>query len=122
MVVNNQPNEVDRYIEEFPKEIQRLLIQLREAIILAAPEATELISYGMPAYKWKGILVYFAGYRSHIGFYPTASGLEEFKSEFKELKWSKGTIQFPINQPLPIDLVTRIVKFRVNANGSKAKK
>ena len=88
----------------------------------AAPEASEVISYGMPAYKWKGILVYFAGYQSHIGFYPTASGIEEFKSELKEFKWSKGTVQFPINQPLPLELVTRMVKFRIDVNRRKAKK
>ena len=121
-VVNNQINAVDKYIEGFPIEVQAQLVQLRQAIRLAAPDADEVISYGMPAYRQKGILVYFAGYKSHIGFYPTASGIEDFKSELLKFKWSKGTIQFPVGQPLPIDLITRIVRFRVNVNEHKTKK
>ena len=122
IVVNNQTNAVDKYLEGFPQEVQNQLGQLRQIIRLAAPEADEVISYGMPAYKWKGILVYFAGYKSHIGFYPTSSGIEAFKSELTGFKWSKGTIQFPVGQPLPIGLITRIVKFRMDVNGRKTKK
>ena len=120
--MNNQLNAIDKYIEGFPIDVQTQLVQLRQAIRLAAPDADEVISYGMPAYRKKGILVYFAGYKSHIGFYPTASGIEAFKSELTDYKWSKGTIQFPFGEPLPIGLITRIVKFRVGVMEHKAKK
>lgn len=118
----NPPNAIDNYILGFPENIQKILIKLRETIQLAAPDAIELISYQMPAYNQNGILVYFAGYKNHVGFYPTASGIEEFKAEFSNYKWSKGAIQFPVNEPLPIDLVTKIVKFRILTNLAKTKK
>jgi len=120
--VKKPNNDVDKYIAGFPPDIQLLLNELRNTIWLAAPDAEEVISYQMPAYKWKGILVYFAGYKSHIGFYPTASGIEEFKTELIPFKWSKGTIQFPIDQPLPTSLITKIVKFRMESNERKSKK
>lgn len=114
--------DIDNYLSIFPAGTQHLLEQLRKAIKNAAPGAIEKLSYQMPAYDLNGILVYFAGYKSHIGFYPTSKGIEAFKDKFGDYKWSKGAIQFPLNQPIPIDLVTDIVKFRVIQNQANAKK
>lgn len=108
-----QLNDIDIYILGFPEQTRGMLEQLRATIKLAAPEASEVISWGMPAYKQNGILVYFAAYKNHIGFYPTASGIEAFKPELSSFKWSKGTIQFPLDNPLPLELITEIVRFRV---------
>ena len=121
MINENQlPKSVDEYIAGFPENVQDILQNLRIAIKNAAPEAHEAISYKMPAYKLNGILVYFAAFKNHISFFPTASGVEAFKKEISAYKWSKGTIQFPINKPLPWDLITMIVKFRVKENLKKA--
>lgn len=109
------PN-VDIYIAGFPAETRKFLGQIREAILKAAPGAEEVISYQMPAYKLNGMLVYFAGYKNHIGFYPTGSGIESFKHKLSGYKTSKGTVQIPLNQPLPLDLITEMVRFRVNEN------
>jgi uncharacterized protein YdhG (YjbR/CyaY superfamily) len=114
------PANTDAYIASFPKETQTLLEQLRATIKKAAPEAEELISYQMPAYKYNGMLVYFAGYKNHIGFYPTASGIANFTKELSVFKSSKGAVQFPLDRPLPLQLVTKIVKFRVKENMEKA--
>lgn len=110
----------NEYVSFFPEETQKLLIQLRETIKQSAPEAEEKISYGMPAFKQNGVLVYFAAYSGHIGFYPSSSGITAFKDELSGYKISKGTIQFPLKQPLPLDLVTRIIAYRVNENLLKA--
>jgi uncharacterized protein YdhG (YjbR/CyaY superfamily) len=110
---------VDEYIEGFPKKTQVLLKQLRKAIIKAAPKAVEQISYGMPAYKYLGVLVYFAGYQNHIGFYGTPAGHQKFKKELSIYKTGKGSVQFPLEQPLPLDLITAIIKFRVQENEAK---
>ena len=112
--------EVDKYIETFPENIRQLLHHLRKTILEAAPESAEIISYGMPAYKQNGILVYFAGYKNHIGFYPTPAGIENFKHELSSFKTSKGAIQFPVNQPIPSETVKKIVIFRVNEDRLKA--
>jgi uncharacterized protein YdhG (YjbR/CyaY superfamily) len=112
---------VDIYISNFPGHTQKLLQLLRETIVAEAPEAEEVISYQMPAYKWKGILVYFAGYEKHIGFYPTGKGIEAFQHEFMGYKWSKGAVLFPLDRELPLDLVRRMVRYRLEQNGSKAK-
>jgi uncharacterized protein YdhG (YjbR/CyaY superfamily) len=112
---------VDIYIAAFQPKTQELLSQLRETIKKAAPEAEEMISYQMPAYKFHGILAYFAGYKNHIGFYPTGSGIESFKHKLSAFKTSKGTVQFPIEQPLPLELIAEMVKFRVAENMEKAK-
>jgi uncharacterized protein YdhG (YjbR/CyaY superfamily) len=109
-------SEIDQYIASFPGNVQVMLEQLREIIRNAAPEAEEVISYKMPAYKQEGMLVYFAGYKKHVGFYPTGTGIEAFKEEFTPYKWSKGAVQFPLDKPLPVDLITRMVKFRINYN------
>ena len=110
----------DEYIACFPENIQLLLKQLRTTIRNAAPEAEEVISYQMPAYKYHGMLLYFAAYKYHIGFYLATSGIEDFRNELTAFKISKGTIQFPIDKPLPLELITRIVKFRMMGNAKKA--
>jgi len=112
-------NEIDQYILTFPNEVQKLLAQLRTAISKAAPEAEEVISYRMPAFKFHGILVYFAGHKNHIGFYPTSTGTAAFKEELSEYKGAKGSVQFPLDKPLPLGLITKIVKFRVKENLQK---
>lgn len=105
---------VDAYISEFPAEIQEKLFEIREIVRENAPEAIEGISYGMPAYKLnKKPLVYFGGFEKHIGFYATPTGHERFKNELAGYKQGKGSVQFPYNQALPLDLIAAIVKFRV---------
>ena len=103
---------IDEYIQGFPEETQKILQQLRAAIKKAAPKSEEVISYAMPAFKQNGVLVYFAAYKNHIGFYPTSSGIEAFKDELSKYKSSKGAVQFPIDKPLPLTLISKIVKFR----------
>lgn len=115
-----KPVDADTYIAGYPKETQKNLKQLRATIKKAAPQAEEIISYGMPAYKWNGMLVYFAAYEKHIGFYPGTSGIAAFKKELASYKTSKGTVQFPVEEALPLPLVTRIVKFRLKENREKA--
>lgn len=119
-MITKKPASVDEYIAGFPEEVQLLLDQVRETIKKAAPIAEELISYQMPAYKMNGMLVYFAAFSKHIGFYPTASGIEAFKKELSIYKGAKGSVQFPHNKPLPLDLIARIVEYRVKENLLKA--
>ncbi|MBK9733109.1 MAG: DUF1801 domain-containing protein [Chitinophagaceae bacterium] len=104
---------VDSYIAAFPKETQQVLQHIRSVIMKASSSATEIISYNMPAYRQNGVLVYFAGYKNHIGFYPTSSPIRVFKDELVKFKTSKGAIQFPIDQPLPTSLISKIVKYRM---------
>lgn len=113
---------IDSYIRTFPKDVQVLLQQLRETIQKAAPEAEETISYQMPTFTLNGNLVHFAAYKKHIGFYPAPSGLTEFQNEISKYKHSKGAVQFPLDQPLPLGLIERIVKFRVRENLKPVKK
>lgn len=115
-----QAKNVDEYIAGFPQATQKLLKQMREAIQKAAPEAEECISYKMPAYKLQGPLVYFAGYDGHIGFYATPSGNIAFKKELAKYKVGKGSIQFPLDQALPIRLIANMVKARAKENLAKA--
>ncbi len=115
-------NDIDKYISGFPANVQETLQLLRQTIMNAAPDAAEVLSYQMPAYKQKGILVYFACHKNHVGFYPTAVAIEAFKSEIEAYNWSKGTVQFPLDKPLPVELITKIVKFKVQQNSSKHKK
>lgn len=110
---------IDDYIKTFPDHIQAILETLRQTIHQAAPEATEVISYNMPAFKQNSILVYFAAYKNHIGFYPTPSGIEAFKEELADYKWSRGAVQFPLDKPLPLNLVKKIVAFRVQEQVNK---
>ncbi len=107
---------IDAYILEFPGEVQAILNQLRAVIKEAAPDAGEKISYQMPTFALHGNLVHFAAYKNHIGFYPAPSGIETFKEELAQYKGAKGSVQFPIEQPLPYDLIRRIVRFRVAEN------
>ena len=116
----NQPfQNVDEYIAQFPEGTQSLLKQMRKWIKEMAPEAEEYIGYGMPAYKWRGALVYFAGYKQHIGFYPTGSGITAFEHKLTSYKTSKGAIQFKLTQPLPETLIKEIVTYRVEQNTEK---
>ena len=117
---NSEVNEVDQYIQQFLPNTQKALQQLRNAITKAAPGAEEVISYKIPAYKFHGMLVYFAAYENHMGFYPTPSGIEAFKEELSAFKGAKGSVQFPLDKPLPLDLVSNIVKFRAKENLEKA--
>lgn len=116
------PKNVDEYITTFPTEVQELLRKLRATIKKTVPQAEEVISYQMPAYKYYGILVYFAAFKNHIGFYPTGSGIEFFKEKLSAYKTSKGTLQFRLTEPLPLELIADIVRFRVNENLEKAKR
>lgn len=120
-MISKAPNTIDEYILDSPVDIQPLLNQVRSTIKLAAPDAEESISYGMPAYKTYGKpLVYFAGFKNHIGFYATPTGHEEFAKELSKYKQGKGSVQFPIDQPMPLDLILLIVEFRVIENQEKA--
>jgi uncharacterized protein YdhG (YjbR/CyaY superfamily) len=119
---DKKPIDINAYIADFPGPIQQLLQHLRAVVSEAAPEAEECISYGMPAFRQGGILVYFAAFRNHIGFYPTASGIEKFQAELAPYRWAKGSVQFPLDQPLPDDLIRRMVQFRVRENLSKYRK
>lgn len=111
------PDTVVGYIAGFPKDVQKVLKQIRSVIKQAAPEAVESISYAMPAYKLNGKpLVYFAGYEKHIGFYATPTGHERFKKELSKYKQGKGSVQFPLDEPMPLDLIKRIVVFRKKEN------
>ncbi len=111
---------IDEYIATFPEDIQTILQSIRETIRAAAPDATEKISYQMPTFDLKGNLVHFAAFKSHIGFYPTPSGTAAFKEELARYQAGKGSIQFPLDEPMPLDLIRRIVKMRVNENLRKA--
>ena len=117
---NNTAELIDEYIAGFPADIQERLNKLRMVIKEAAPLATEKISYQMPTFYLNGNLVYYAAFKNHIGFFPTSSGIDAFQERLKEYKCSKGTIQFPYNKPLPYDLVTEIVRFRISENLQKA--
>jgi uncharacterized protein YdhG (YjbR/CyaY superfamily) len=119
--MQNAVENVDKYIEQFPPEIRELLDQMRKVIRKAAPNAEETISYAIPSYKLNGMLVHFAAFSKHIGFYPGAGGIAEFADELAGYKTSKGTVQFPFDRPLPLDLVKRIVKFRIKQNLEKKK-
>ena len=108
-----KPETVEEYIAGFPKPAQEKLEKMKSIIKKVAPNAEEAISYGMPGYKLNGILVYFAGYEKHIGFYPMPSTLLAFKDKIAGYKNAKGSVQFPLDKPLPVTLITQMVKFRV---------
>jgi uncharacterized protein YdhG (YjbR/CyaY superfamily) len=119
----NAPSTTDEYIASFPDDIQLILNKVRATIRQAAPDAEESIGYGMPSYKLKGKpLVYFAGYKGHIGFYATPSGHTEFAKELSKYKQGKGSVQFPLDLPIPYELIAQIVEFRVIENLEKGKK
>jgi uncharacterized protein YdhG (YjbR/CyaY superfamily) len=110
---------IDEYMADFPADVQQILQQIRATIKEAAPEAGEKISYGMPTFTLKGNLIHFAAFKNHIGLYPTPNGIEEFKEELSTYKGAKGSVQFPIDKPMPLALITRIVKFRVKKSLEK---
>ena len=116
-----KPKDVDEYIADFPKEIRERLEQVRAAITEAVPEAVEVISYNMPAFTYNGILVWFGGHAKHIGFYPRVSAMAAFKKELSIYKSAKGSVQFPLDKPLPIALIKKMVKFRLAENLLKLK-
>jgi uncharacterized protein YdhG (YjbR/CyaY superfamily) len=107
---------IDEYIATFPEEIQKILKELRATIKVSAPDAEEKISYQMPTFTLKGNLVHFAAFKNHIGFYPTPSGIQAFKEELSIYEGAKGSVQFPIDKPMPLKLISKIVKFRVAEN------
>ncbi len=113
---------IDDYIAGFAKDVQVILEELRATIGKAAPEAEETINYQIPTFTVKGNLVHFAAYKRHIGFYPTPSGIAAFKKELSAYEGAKGSVQFPIDKPLPLRLITKIVKFRVKENLGRAER
>lgn len=116
------PATVDAYINRFPEDVRRVLKRMRQTILTAAPGAVESISYQMPAYKLDGKpLVYFAGWKTHVGFYPIPSGVAAFEKELSRYKRAKGSVQFPLDRPIPYGLVKRIVRFRVKELRRQAK-
>lgn len=118
--MGNAPTNTDAYIAGFPTDVQTILIEVRATIKKAAPDAEETISYGMPAFKLNGKpLVYFAGFKNHIGFYATPTGQVQFEKELSGYKQGKGSVQFPLNKPVPFELITKITAFRVAENLAK---
>jgi uncharacterized protein YdhG (YjbR/CyaY superfamily) len=111
---------IDEYLAFFPSDVRDILQKVRETIRSVAPQATEAISYGIPTFKLNGNLVHFAGYAHHIGFYPTGEGVEAFKDELEEYTISKGTVQFPLEKPIPYDLIRKITSYRVQRNQDKS--
>lgn len=116
------PQTIDEYIAGFPADIQARLQQIRQTIREAVPDAQEAIKYQMPTFTLKGNLVHFAAFKHHIGFYPAPSGIERFQDQLAEYKGAKGSVRFPLDQPIPFDLITEIVRFRVKENVAKAAK
>ena len=116
------PKTIDEYVAGFPQDVQEILEKIRVTIRKAAPGAQEAIKYQMPTFTLKGNLVHFAAYKNHIGFYPTPSGITAFEQELSVYAGAKGSVQFPIDQPLPMDLISRIVRFRVAENLANAEK
>jgi len=115
-----KPTSIDEYIALYPPEVQAILQQVRQTIHAVVPEAQEAIAYGIPTFKYHGNLVHFAAYKKHIGFYPAPSGLEAFKTELASYPGSKGTVQFPLDQPIPFDLIRRITLYRMEENLCRA--
>lgn len=113
---------IDDYIAAYPKNVQKLLKQMRSIIKKAAPQAAETISYGIPTFTLNGNLVHYAGYKNHIGFYPAPSAIEAFKNELSVYAGAKGSVQFPLDKPLPVELIREIVAFRIAENMQKASK
>lgn len=113
---------IDEYISHFPNDVREILEKIRITITKAAPSAGEKIGYGIPAFTLNGDLVYFAAFKKHIGFYPTSSGIEQFKQELSIYAGAKGSVQFPLDKPIPFGLIGKIVKFRVKENLKKAAK
>jgi len=113
------PETVDQYIAAFPADVKKRMQQLRKTIKAGAPNADEVISYQMPGYKYFGMLVYFAAYKNHIGFYPGTGGVLEFYKKLSSFKSAKGSVQFPNDRPIPYEVISKVVKFRVKQNEEK---
>jgi len=120
-MTTRNPETIDAYIAEFPKETQEILAQLRATIRKAAPDVTEAIKYAIPTFVLHGNLVHFAAFKNHIGFYPAPSGIATFEKELSVYKKGKGSIQFPLSEPMPLDLIARIVEARVRQQLQKGK-
>ena len=123
MRMNKAAQNIDEYIAGFPKDVQKILQQIRITIKKAAPQAQEAIKYSIPTFVLNGNLVHFGAYKNHIGFYPAPQGIEKFDKKLSRYEGSKGTVRFPLDKPIPFDLITKIVKFRVKKHSvAKAKK
>ena len=120
-ILQTAPTKIDEYIADFPRDVQEILEKIRVTIRIAAPDAEETIKYRMPTFTLKGNLVYFAAFKKHIGFYPVPTGIEAFKNELSAYEGGKGSVKFPLDRPIPFDLISRIVKFRVKENLERAK-
>jgi len=114
------PTNIDEYISSFPGEVQEILKTVRDAIKKAAPDAEEAIKYQIPTFVLNGNLVHFGAFKNHIGFYPTSSGIQAFEQELSQYKSAKGSVQFPIEEPMPLSLIDRIVRFRVDETNRKS--
>jgi uncharacterized protein YdhG (YjbR/CyaY superfamily) len=117
----NPPQDIDEYIKAFPKDVRVILEKIRATIRRAAPEAKETIAYQIPTFTLEGNLVHFAAFKSHVGFYPTPSGIEKFKAELSAYQGAKGSVKFPLDQPIPFRLIADIVRFRVRENHERAR-
>ena len=120
-MATTKSKDVDDYIDSFPKDIQKILRQIRLTVRKAAPEADEMISYNMPLYKWNGMLVSFAAWKKHIGLYPSPRAAGELKKKLMPYEGSKATLKFPVDKPIPLDLITQVVKMRMQENLERAK-
>lgn len=118
--VQAKPTSIDEYIAAFPAEVRTVLQELRNTIKAEAPEAQETISYQIPTFTFHGNLVHFAAFKHHLGFYPTPSGIEHFKNELSRYESARGSVKFPLDQPLPLDLIRKMVRFRVQENRERA--
>lgn len=116
---STKPTTTDEYIAQFPEDMQKILQKVRAVIKESAPGAVERISYGMPGFYLDGMLVWFAGHNTYVGFYPTGEGIEAFKADLTPYKFSKGAVQFPLDKPIPYDLIRKITKYRVEKNSKK---
>ncbi len=114
-----RPANIDEYIAQFPSDVQAIMQKLRQVIRQAAPQAEERISYGMPGFYQRGMLVWFGGHKKYIGFYPTGEGVENFQKDLAAYEMTKGAVHFPLDEPMPYDLITKIVKHRVEENLKK---
>lgn len=119
MIKNDKPTTIDDYISAFPDEVQHVLQEFRKIVNDVAPDAEEKISYGIPTLFLNGNLVHFGGYKNHIGFYPGPGGITEFKDQLSGYELSKGTIKFPLNKPLPVEIISRITAYRAIENRKK---
>jgi uncharacterized protein YdhG (YjbR/CyaY superfamily) len=118
-IEKSRPKTIDEYIAGFPEDVRFILEKIRLIIREAAPESFETMNYGIPTFVYGGNLVHFAAYKKHIGFYPAPSGIEKFKEELAAYEWAKGSVQFPLEKPIPYDLIRKIVEFRVSENLEK---